>query len=151
MRISDWSSDVCSSDLDFDYLKIGPAALVFQQQSIFRKSVKPRCPGIAQIVWREPFLKLAFNRITEFSPAAGTIPCSLDLPAPATLCVRIGHHGSALFSSLTWPQEDTAIAVGYGGKCLDCRRCQRSDAFLAALRLVRQEKDRKSTRLNSSH
>src|SRR3546814_9403755 len=92
MRISDWSSDVCSSDL---------------QQSIFRKSVKPRCPGIAQVVWREPFLKLAFNRITEFSPAAGTIPCSLDLPAPATLCVRIGHHGSALFSSLTWPQEDT--------------------------------------------
>src|SRR3546814_5308422 len=113
MRISDWISDVCSSDLadarvrrtpdrrdpehqvtghearvDFDHLKIGPAALVFQQQSIFRKSVKPRCPGIAQIVWREPFLKLAFNRITEFSPAAGTIPCSLDLPAPATLCVR---------------------------------------------------------------
>src|SRR3546814_12337383 len=96
MRISDWSSDVCSSDLDFDHLKIGPAALVFQQQSIFRKSVKPRCPGIAQIVWREPFLKLAFNRITEFSPAAGTIPCSLDLPAPATLCVRIGHHGSEI-------------------------------------------------------
>src|SRR3546814_7624156 len=60
--------------------------------------------------------------------------CSSDL-----LCVRIGHHGSALFSSLTWPQEDTAIAVGYGGTCLDCRRCQRSDAFLAALRLVRQE------------
>src|SRR3546814_17696883 len=29
----------------------------------------------------------------------------------------------------------------YGGKCLDCRRCQRSDAFLAALRLVRQEND----------
>src|SRR3546814_6141578 len=57
--------------------------------------------------------------------------CSSDL----TLCVRIGHHGSAPFSSLTWPQEDTAIAVGYGGKCLDCRRCQRSDAFLAALRL----------------
>src|SRR3546814_9075307 len=62
--------------------------------------------------------------------------CSSDL-----LCVRIGHHGSALFSSLTWPQEDTAIAAGYGGKCLDCRRCQRSDAFLAALRLVRQEND----------
>src|SRR3546814_16113476 len=49
--------------------------------------------------------------------------------------------GAPFFSSLTWPQEDTAIAVGYGGKCLDCRRCQRSDAFLAALRLVRQEND----------
>src|SRR3546814_10917771 len=110
-------------------------ALVTGVQTCALPILKPRCPGIAQIVWREPFLKLAFNRITEFSPAAGTIPCSLDLPAPATLCVRIGHHGSALFSSLTWPQEDTAIAVGYGGKCLDCRRCQ----------------DRKSTRLNSSH
>src|SRR3546814_19024800 len=115
MRISDWISDVCSSDLadarvrrtpdrrdpehqvtghearvDFDHLKIGPAALVFQQQSIFRKSVKPRCPGIAQNVWREPFLNLAFNRITKFRPAAGTIPCRLYQIRRAPFTERVG-------------------------------------------------------------
>src|SRR3546814_2054845 len=106
MRISDWSSDVCSSDLGLEALLRRPAELAGRLRGV---------DGVAQIV--------AGAVVDEGDQAAAGLAARARLQLVDQVADHADHRNVALFAV-------AADVVGLAG---------------AALR------DRKSTRLNSSH
>src|SRR3546814_7779053 len=133
MRISDWSSDVCSSDLDF---LDGDTQLVIHNAAYDVGFLRDEC-NLIDHIWPEyPIIDTLKEAAKKFPGARH----SLD-----ALCNRFGvdtssrtKHGALIDTHIL---KDLYLAwFGQGGFDLE-----------ATISIVARSEERKSTRLNSSH
>src|SRR3546814_9619254 len=127
MRISDWSSDVCSSDLDRRWMIAAPVALLLAGA-------------------------VGVNSFAHISKTAGACPIrhpafcsSRALQAPVTR--DLGHDGKLDDRAQAARLARTAVDMGAVNPVAIRNLALASTVDAKALRLI----DRKSTRLNSSH
>src|SRR3546814_2059917 len=129
MRISDWSSDVCSSDLQF-------------ADQLGRIAAQNRIDESADILFRR-FRRQSVNRIV--SDVGGLLGGSIEIKAEFFDFVR--HQGPVAASQFSDPPADVSgeaqplFAADGSGKLFG----------IPPLRRIAGKRDRKSTRLNSSH
>src|SRR3546814_10115627 len=130
MRISDWSSDVCSSDLVYDQLLAGSALAIAETVNVIDRKLEADLPYAALDMLSLAPDDRVFYRIA--APGGETITGYSDLPAPET----IGVTGHPQFFDATYRGE--MVRFGILGR-------------LVVEPAVQGWADRKSTRLNSSH
>src|SRR3546814_4130248 len=97
MRISDWSSDVCSSDLVYDQLLAGSALAIAETVNVIDKKLEADLPYAALDMLSLAPDDRVFYRIA--APGGETITGYSDLPAPEAIEVtRSEEHTSELQS-----------------------------------------------------
>src|SRR3546814_4869024 len=130
MRISDWSSDVCSSDLLMD------------RRARLHRHVRIGLVAAGEVVLRLDVLVLPFatNALVALATIAFTQRRNIDGIGRRRLC-RFALHSFPLDIALSAAECRPVV----------CRVCLSGFAFFANADGRRERVDRKSTRLNSSH
>src|SRR3546814_7426365 len=142
MRISDWSSDVCSSDLIAIAASAAISPTLRLARALEREVAAIRSTHLRDGDGEEQYRQRAKHDAHRHGAA------------PLTLAVKrefLGRHDSSILSAINAPKRMNRYSTEKANICLSAAIFAGSVSRLIATRAASSRKDRKSTRLNSSH